>query len=367
LHGVSFHQDRLNQGWAISDAEQLEDVSLVLEIGARFVRVSHYQHPPKTYELLDQAGLIAWTQIPLIDNVTNNPAYFDNATQQLREMIRQNYNHPAVLFWGMYNEIPDTAASQALVTQLVAIAHAEDPTRLTTAASDQGYVATINYLPDVNDFNEYFGWYSGTYNDIGPWADLVHRIYPHRAIGLSEYGAGASIYQHEENPAPPNPSGPWHPEEYQSLFHEAYWKQLESRPFLWSKTVWGMFDIASDIRNEGDTPGRNDKGLVTYDRQTRKDAFYWYKANWSSAPVLYITSRRYVNRPKNTVEVKVYSNLDAVQLSVNGMVLGTQSSTDHIFRWTGVSLAAGANTIEVTATQGGTTYNDEVTWYAPGG
>lgn len=126
------------------------------------------------------------------------------------------------------------------------------------------------------------------------------------------------------------------------------------------------FDFASDHRNEGDTPGRNDKGLVTYDRQTRKDAFYWYRANWSSAPVLYISSRRYVNRPNTTVDVKVHSNLDAAQFSVNGMTVGTRTSTDHIFLWTGVVLFPGANTLAVTATQGPTTYTDKVTWNARG-
>ena len=367
LHGVSFHQDRINKGWAISDADQAEDVSLIMEIGATFVRLSHYQHPPKTYDLLDQSGLVAWSEIPLIDNVTNSPAFFDNAKQQLREMIRQNYNHPAVLFWGMYNEIPDTGVSRELVSELVAVAHEEDLTRPTTAATDQGSEAIINYLPDVNDFNEYFGWYYGNYNQIGGWVDAVHNAYPSRSIGLSEYGAGASIYQHEDNPAQPAPYGHWHPEEYQNLFHEAYWKQLKTRPFLWSKSVWNMFDFASDGRDEGDTPGRNDKGLVTYDRQTRKDAFYWYKANWSSNPVLYITSRRYVNRPSNVVDVKVYSNLDAAQLSVNGVVVGTQTSADHIFRWTGVLLAPGANTVEVDATQDGASYTDSATWYAPEG
>jgi beta-galactosidase len=254
-----------------------------------------------------------------------------------------------------------------LVSQLVAVAHEEDPTRLTTDASDLVTWDAIDYIPDINDFNEYFGWYYGSYNDFGVWADTTHYSNPQRAIGISEYGAGASIYQHEDNPAAPDPGGTWHPEEYQNLFHEAYWQQLEPRSFLWSKSVWNMFDFASDIRSEGDTPGRNDKGLVTYDRQTRKDAFYWYKANWSSDPVLYITSRRYVDRPSNTVDVKVYSNLDAVQLSVNGTIVGTQTSTNHIFLWSGVALAAGANTIEVTATQGGTTYTDDVTWSAPGG
>jgi beta-galactosidase len=366
LHGVDFHQDRLDEGWAISDANQAEDVGLISEIGATFVRLSHYQHPPLTYDLLDQSGIIAWSEIPLVNSATNDQAFFDNAEQQLVEMIRQNYNHPAVMFWGMYNEIDDNPTTRNLVSQLVNLAHQEDPTRLTTAATDAADNAVINFLPDVIAFNRYFGWYYGQTSDFGPWADAFHSAYPTRATGISEYGAGASIYQHMEDPPPPPPGGPWHPEEYQDLFHESYWGQMESRPFLWAKTVWNMFDFASDGRNEGDTPGRNDKGLVTYDRQTRKDAFYWYKANWSSDPVLYITSRRYVDRPTNTVEVKVYSNLDAVQLMVNGVPLGSLSSPDHIFQWTGVALQPGANRIEVLGARGEDIYTDEVTWNAPG-
>jgi beta-galactosidase len=365
LHGVSFHQDRQGKGWAISDADQAEDVSLIMEIGATFVRLSHYQHPPKTYDLLDVSGLVAWSEIPLIDNVTDTSAFLDNAKEQLREMIRQNYNHPAVLFWGMFNEIPDNAAARQMVSELVQLAHQEDPTRPTTAASNLGNNASVNYLPDLIGFNQYFGWYYDTLNDLGPWADSIHSDHPNQSIGLSEFGAGASIVQHQDNPPPPDPGGHWHPEEYQDRFHEASWKQLKTRPFIWCKSVWNMFDFASYIRNEGDSPGLNDKGLVTRDRQTRKDAFYWYKANWMSEPVLYVTSRRYIDRPSNTVDVKVYSNLDAVQLSVNGTIIGTQTSSDHIFLWTGVQLASGASTVAVTATKGGSTYADEVTWNAP--
>ena len=126
-----------------------------------------------------------------------------------------------------------------------------------------------------------------------------------------------------------------------------------------------MFDFASYIRNDGDSPGLNDKGLVTRDRQTRKDAFYWYKANWSSEPVPYITSRRYVDRPSDTVDVKVYSNLDEVQLTVNGTVIGMQTSSNHICLWQGMHLVSGANMVSVTATKGGSTYSDEVAWNAP--
>jgi beta-galactosidase len=366
LHGVAFHQDRLDKGWAVSDADQVEDISLIREIGATFVRLAHYQHHPLTYDLLDQSGIVAWSEIPFVNSATNSQAFFDNARQQLREMIRQNYNHPAVLFWGMYNEIGDNPTTRGLVAQLVQLAHDEDPTRPTTAATNAAEGAAINYLPDVTGFNVYYGWYYGRATDFGPWADGIHLHYPTRAIGVSEYGAGASIYQHQDNPPPPPPFGPWHPEEYQDLFHESHWQQMSARPFLWAKSVWNMFDFASDGRNEGDAPGRNDKGLVTYDRQTRKDAFYWYKANWSTDPVLYITSRRYVDRPTNTVEVKVYSNLDEVGLTVNGVSWGTVRSPDHIFRWTGVVLDAGKNAIEVRATQDGTTYADGVIWSAPG-
>jgi beta-galactosidase len=365
LHGVDFHQDRLNEGWAISDDDQRQDISLVQEIGATFVRLAHYQHPPLTYDLLDQAGIVTWTEIPFVNSATNSQAFFDNTKQQLTEMILQNYNHPSVMFWGMYNEINDSPTTENLVSQLVQLAHTLDPDRLTTAASDQAPGAVINYLPDVSSFNVYYGWYYGQTTDFGPWSDAIHAAYPDRAIGLSEYGAGASIYQHQENPPKPLAGGPWHPEEYQDIYHESLWQQIETRPALWEKSIWNMFDFASSTRNEGDTRGRNDKGLMTYDHQTKKDAFYWYKANWSTDPVLYITSRDYVDRPTDTVEVKVYSNLDQVELTVNGVSLGTLTSDNHIFRWTDVTLTPGANDVEVSVTQDGTTYTDAVTWNAP--
>jgi beta-galactosidase len=366
LHGVNFHQDRLDKGWAISDDDQREDVGLIREAGATFVRLSHYQHPPLIYDLLDASGIVAWSEIPFVNGAFNSEAFFANAGQQLREMIRQNCNHPAVLFWGMFNEVGDNPVERALVGELVRIAHEEDPDRLTTAATYLGADAAINALPDVIGFNVYYGWYYGRTTDFGVWADAAHRNFPGRAIGVSEYGAGASIYQHQDDPPPPPPGGPWHPEEYQDLFHESHWRQMSTRPFLWAKTVWNMFDFASDGRDEGDTPGRNDKGLITYDRRTRKDAFYWYKANWSADPVLYITSRRYVKRPTNTVEVKVYSNLDEVGLTVNGVSWGAVRSPDHIFRWANAVLGPGQSAIEVRATRDGTTYTDDVNWSAPG-
>jgi beta-galactosidase len=185
----------------------------------------------------------------------------------------------------------------------------------------------------------------------------VHANYPARIIGIAEFGAGAGPSIHSETPISQD-----HSEEYQVLFHETYWQAMNARPWLWGKFIWNMFDFAVDSRNEGETAGRNDKGMVTYDRATKKDVFFYYKANWSSDPVLYITSRRFTTRTPAAITVKVYANTDDVTLTVNGVSLGTQTSTNQIFTWSNVALQAGANSVQATGNKGGVGYSDSVTW-----
>ncbi len=367
LHGVSLHQDRLNKGWAVSPADTAQDIDIVKEIGATAVRLSHYPHSEQTYDLLDQSGIVAWSEIPLINQITQSTAFYASTSLQLQEMIRQNYNHPSVLFWGLFNEVtlrtgPDP---KPLVSQLQTLAKTEDSTRLTTVATDANDSDPVNWYSDVTDFNRYGGWYGGSPGDFAPWADSIHRNYPTRSIGVSEFGAGASIKQHTDNVTQPVADSKFHPEEWQNVFHETYWQAMQARPFLWSKFVWNLFDFAIDSRDEGDAPGRNDKGLVTYDRSTRKDAFYYYKANWSDSPVLYLTDRRFTQRTNATTDVKVYSNLDSVTLKVNGVSIGSNTSTNRIFRWQNVSLAPGDNLIEVSGQREGVTFTDTCTWIAP--
>jgi beta-galactosidase len=369
LHGVNFHQDRLNKGWAISDADQEEDIGLIMEIGATVVRLSHYQHPQKTYDLCDQDGLVAWSEIPLIDNITDSVNFSNNISQQLVETIRQNFNHPSVCFWGIYNEIllkkgPDP---RPLVRALNQLAKAEDPTRPTTSASccvDDN--DPINWYVDVPSFNRYLGWYWGDYNDFGTAIDRTHS-FTNLPAGISEYGAGASLTQHRDDPPKPvnpnNADAP-HYEEYQDLLHEATWQQMQARSYLWLKAVWNMFDFASDGRVESTSPGRNDKGLVTYDRRTRKDAFYWYKANWTTNAFVYITSRRFSPRgPAGArVPVKVYANCANVQLLFNGVSESTLTSTNHIYKWPDLVLASGTNTVVAIGMSGTRSCTDSVVW-----
>jgi beta-galactosidase len=363
LHGASMHQDWLNCGWALTNAQRATNFLFIKEIGATAMRLSHYEHDDYTYQLADQNGIILWSEIPLINGITASNAFYTNAQQQLLELIRQRRNHPSVVCWGMYNE--ETGSATNLVSLLAQTEAQEDPTRPSTAASNQGDSAALNWIPNVVAFNKYYGWYGGTTNDFPPWVDNIHATYPSRRIGVSEYGAGASVWQHSEDPvAEPANAGPYHPEEYQNLFHEAHWMAMKQRPFLWCKFVWNMFDFASDGRNEGDTPGRNDKGLVTYDRQIRKDAFYWYKANWTTNPIVYITGHTFTNRLTNSITAKVYANCDSVELFLNGTSQGSRTSTNLIFTWP-LMLPAGSNSVLAIGTKGATQVSDSLTWLAP--
>ncbi len=364
LHGVNRHQDLLDRGTAISPAAQVRDFDLMDEMGVNALRTAHYQQDQPVYDLADRRGYLVWTEIPLVNTVNQSAAFRVNATQQLRELIRQNYNHPSIAFWGIGNEqVADDVATNSLLDTLAGVAHAEDPDRLSTYAHSGNTTSGLVDHTDVTGYNKYYGWYHGSVTEFGPFLDNLHASQPTRRIGISEYGAGASIFQHEEDAAQPAPDGIWHPEEYQALLHEACWRQIETRPYLWGSFVWNMFDFASDTRSEGDTMGRNDKGLVSYDRLTRKDAFYWYKANWTTTPFVYLTSRRWTDRTNAVTTVKVYGNVDSVVLTVNGVPLGpAQTSADHIYLWPQVSLRSGTNTVTATGTRAGFAYRDTVTW-----
>lgn len=373
LHGVCRHQERRNQGWAITDGDERDDMAMIRELGATAVRQSHYQQSQLWSDLGDQYGLIMWAELAYVNDAKDDPEFFANAKEQLRELIRQNYHHPAICFWSIGNETfvrdPKTVApdtNDRLLRALAAVVRAEDDTRLSTYASNGDVTEPRATHPDVIAFNHYFGWYRGSVDDFAPWLDRQHVLRPDLRIGMSEYGVGANPSQHEETARQPMPNGPWHPEEWQTHFHETYWQALAARPWVWGKFIWCMFDFASDGRNEGGTPGLNDKGLVTHDRRVRKDAFYWYKANWSNEPVLYITSRRFTPRTEAVTPVKVYSNAAEVELKVNGRSLGRRQSTNHIFLWPAVNLTPGVNHIAATATAGGAALADACEWlFAP--
>lgn len=364
-HGVNlFHSGRPGRGLAVTGREIRADMATLDELGVTAVRFVHFQHPQAAYDEADRRGFLVWTEIPLNGAIDHGRDFQENLVRQMRELVRQNYNHPSVAVWGLGNEVYSTAPEvELLLKRLQQEAKQEDPTRPTTYAhccqADDHPKALVS---DVSAFNRYFGWYPDQRGTLGEWARAFHRRFPTRAFAVGEFGAGASIRHQQDPPEQPEPAGGWHPEQYQALLHERSWRQLARLDYLWGKFVWVAFDLASDGRSEGDRSGINDKGLVTYDRAVRKDAFYWYQANWSDLPMLRLTSKRAVLRTTPEVEVKTYTNAQAVLLRVNGREIGTVPATDHIARWSGIRLQPGRNHIEVEAETAGRTLRDDALW-----
>ena len=370
LYGVNRHQDKAGKGNALSHADHRQDMDLILEMGANMVRLSHYQQAEAIYDYADSTGLILWSEIPLVGiGGYRNRGYYEVAAlhasgrQQLLEMIRQNYNHPSVFFWGLFNELKDKKETPLnYLKSLQELAKKEDPTRLTTAATNLDR-SDLNGVTDVIAWNKYFGWYGDEPSEMGRWADTMHKDFPDRCLGISEYGAGASIYHHEDTLVAPVPAGKWHPEGWQTYYHEENWRMLKDRLFLWSKLIWNMFDFSSATRDEGDHPGMNDKGLITFDRQTKKDAFYFYKANWNDAPMLHLAEKRFVERTKKVTNIKAYGNVGEVQLYINGVFSGAKEPVMGIYLWENITFEAGESTVVIKTKKGDSVYMDQCVWH----
>jgi beta-galactosidase len=390
LHGAAMHQDRPAKGWAISRADQEQDFDYLVDMGGNAVRFAHYQHDQRSYELADERGIVAWAEIPLVNQVSFDgtpvsEAFAANAKQQLVELIRQNYNHPSIAVWSIANEVNLRAAQSggpnkplSLLQSLNRLAKLEDPSRYTTLADccevgllpHTGSVANIAPrdeivgVTDVVGYNRYFGWYTGKFSDFGVMLDAAHARHPRLPLAISEYGAGAALTQHSDNPegGPINPHGRPHPEELQNLYHEASWAALRERSYLWGVFVWVLFDFSSDSRAEGDLMDINEKGLVSYDRTVAKDAFYFYRANWSSKPTLHLVGRRYTDRAYAVLDVEAYSNATQARLSLNGRGLGETSCAEGVCLWRGIHLAQGANELRATADIGGVETSDNLQW-----
>ena len=330
LRGVSRHQDHEGVGNAITDAMMRTDLELVREIGATSLRLAHYQHDQRFYDLCDEAGIVVWAEIPQITVFL--PEATGNARDQLAELIVQNRHHASIICWGLSNEITLAGAGPEVVAahrELNDLAHELDPTRLTAMAhlflleTDHPLVT----VADVMAYNLYFGWYVGEVEDNDSWLDDFHAAHPGVAIGLSEYGADANPQYQSADPVKGDYS-----EGYQALYHEHMAAMFDERPWLWATYVWNLADFGSAGRDEGGVSGRNQKGLVSFDRRVKKDAFYVYKAAWSTEPFVHIAGRRRAERAEALTEVIVYSNQSSVTLLVDGVECATREG-GRVFRF----------------------------------
>ena len=344
LHGVARHQDRKDKGWAISKADHEQDCALIKELGANTVRLAHYQHDQYFYDLCDHTGFVLWAEIPFISQFIPSREAYDNTISQMTELVAQNYNHPAIMFWGISNEIligPDREDLRKNLRDLAKLAKSMDPSRLTTMAqvSMTPMDSEHNYITDVVSYNHYFGWYGGEVEENGPWLDKFHALNPDVPLGVSEYGAENILMWHSAEPENHD-----YTEEYANHYHQEMLKTFATRPYLWATHQWNCFDFAADARNEGGVQGMNNKGLITYDRSTRKDAFYVYKAWWNPEPMVYVSGCRFVNRAPGERNVTVYTNCDEVTLVINGKDVATKKAEDHMIVFENV-VVDGENTV----------------------
>ena len=328
LCGAARHQDRQGLGNALTEKEHDEDMALLREMGANTVRLAHYQHAQYFYDLCDKYGLVAWAEIPYITE--HMPEGRANTLSQMTELVVQNYNHPSIVCWGLSNEITGSGKTEDLVENhklLNDLCHKLDATRPTTMAHIFMLDANdpLVFLPDIRSYNLYYGWYVGEGDQNDAWFDEFHKNHPDAVIGLSEYGADANPAYQSAKPA----KGDWS-EGYQAVYHEHMLKMWADRPYIWAMHCWNMFDFGADGRDEGGKPGQNQKGLVTFDRKIKKDAFYLYKAYWSKQPFVHTCGSRYVDRTEDVTEVRVYSNLPEVSLYKDGHLVETKKG-DKVF------------------------------------
>lgn len=369
MYGVCRHQDWLGLGSALTNENHKTDLEIIREMGATTVRFAHYQQAEYIYSKCDSIGLMVWAEIPYVNRVSTWES--ENAKQQLIELIRQNYNHPSIYVWGLHNEVyTPYDYTLSLTADLHDLAKSEDPYRYTVSVSGYADVDRASNLnADIQGINHYFGWYSGKISDIEKWVTGMEQKFPGYKVMFSEYGAEANVDQQEEIVGEVGRYfSQFYPETFSTKFHEIQWGVISKHPYLISSYIWNTFDFATPATTQGGIEARNMKGLVTFDRKLKKDPYYWYKANWSKEPVVYLTQRRATERENRITPVTVYSNLGTPQLYVNGVEVKnfTQGTTSVHYIFENVELKDGENKIVAKVISGGQEYKDTITWnYTP--
>lgn len=391
IKGVGYHQDNYLNGWAALPEDTQKDFSLLTDMGINSIRLSHYPHGQTIHKLANEAGVLLWDEIPLVsfwnygtEKVEQQKALEENAIMQLREMVKQNYNHPSVVMWGIANEVDFAKAAPAfigttvenlgspipLLEKLNAEAKRLDTRQTAIANCCQGVASMaplampeVMDVPDIIGANRYFGWYFGKPADFSDNLDELHQL--GKPVSVSEYGGGGAISLHTDNihGGKINAAGFAQPEEYMSYLHEQAWSIISSKPWIMGAWIWNAFDFSTTIRNEGDSKDINTKGIITADRKILKDSYYYYQAQWSDKPVVHITSKRYEDRLYPVMDVKVYSNATSTSLSINGQTLAAKPTCDNfVCVWNNVPLSVGDNAVVATGKFNGKEVTDSASF-----
>ena len=372
LRGLNRHQDQAPAGVALDDEAHRRDIFLMKELGCNFIRISHFPQDDAILEMCDELGLLAWEEIPIINIVPNTPGYDDNCEYNLREMIRQHYNHSSVITWGYMNEILLTAPSIGkpewlackertvnLAQRLEAVLKEEDPGRASVMAFNMTnlYNEIGLNLVDLVGWNLYHGWYVDKLKDFNAWCEDQHRRYPDQPMIISEWGAGSDKRLHSTQGRAFDFSI-----EYQQTYIEHYLPFIENTEWISGCAYWNFIDFNVAARQES-MPRVNNKGLA-YNNRIWKDVAYYFKAMWrKDIPVIRIASRDWemrtgeINKPQS---IKIYSNMPEVELFINGQSIGCQkiANCHTVFN---VILPEGISVLMAQGIKNGKTVQDAMT------
>lgn len=361
LNGVARHQDFAGVGNAITKEQMELDMSIIKEIGANSIRLSHYQHDDYFYTLCDREGILTWAEIPFISVTSKKDPNNTNAKDQMKNLIKQCYNHTSIYCWGVQNEITIACENEQIykmVEDLENYVKTLDKTRYTAQANiysveNKSY---LNTLTDLVGYNLYYGWYYKEIGDLQVRLDNFHKENPNIPLMVTEYGVDTNPKYHSYNPKVKD-----YTEEYQLIFCDNALKAFEEREFVLGGYVWNLFDFGSSYRDEGGKKGLNQKGLVTIDRKVKKDAFYLYKAYWSQEPFVKLAGSRFINRHEKQNDIIVLSNVKKLCLYVNDVLVKEVNRENAMTKFQDVKLEKGRNVINVKGySESGTEYIDQI-------
>lgn len=360
LHGVSRHQEWAGMATALTTKEHDTDLNLIQDMGANAIRMAHYPQAQYMLQQADKRGFVVWEEIPFVSNYIPSESFDNNLREDLREMIYQNINHPSVCFWGIFNEV--SGGQNKIAAELNDMVHQIDPSRVSTSATC--FEGDFNFISDVLGWNKYYGWYNGKDTDLGPFLDEWHKAHPYTKIGVSEYGAGSGLHQHRAQAKTGggyrDATSRFHPMENQTAVHHNALLDIQKRDYVWGSFIWNMFDFGSSMRTEGEFNNLNDKGLVSHDRKVKKDAFYFYRANWNhTSPTTFLCSKGYTDRKEDVTDIIGFVSDGSATLYLNGKKIGTQKADEvHTVCWKNVRLQKGKNEVVLKSAHG----QDKATW-----
>ena len=363
LIGVNRHQDYKGYGNAVPLYLQKKDIEMIKNMGANVIRFAHYTHARELYDLCDELGLLVWSEIPVVNLVTNSQVFFDTALRMQEEHLKQYYNYPSVVMFGYMNEIFlrlqfDKKMSQdersklkldtyKLTQKLEKLTRQIAPNHITVMALHYNEIYNETKLADIPmliGWNLYFGWYYETIEDFGKFLDDQHRRYPNRSIMISEYGPGADVRISTQQPVTYDYS-----QEFQLKLHKNYYEQVLGRNFVSGMTAWNFADFGSEFRGES-LPHINQKGLVQYNRKP-KEIYHWYQSVLlKDIPIVHIA--KYQNDitllNENTHQITVFSNQKTGSLFLNDTFVKNITFQSGVAK-VNLVFAEGINTVKVTS------------------